>query len=79
MDHTSPPDRVLAVDLDGTLIRSDMLYETFWSALAKSWTTPFVALGSLASGRAALKARLGGMAAVDIGLLPYNTEIVSYV
>lgn len=79
MDHTSPPDRVLAVDLDGTLIRSDMLYETFWSALAKSWTTPFVALGSLAGGRAALKARLGGMAAVDIGLLPYNTEIVSYV
>jgi 4-hydroxybenzoate polyprenyltransferase/phosphoserine phosphatase len=79
LDHTSPPDRVLAVDLDGTLIRSDMLYETFWSALAKSWTTPFLALGSLAGGRAALKERLSGLAAVDIGLLPYNTEIVAYV
>lgn len=79
LDQTSPQDRVLAVDLDGTLIRSDMLYETFWSAFSRNWTTPVIALGSLAGGRAALKARLGGLAEVDVALLPYNTEIVAYV
>ena len=48
--------------LDGTLIRSDMLYETFWSAMARSWTTPLVATAALARGRAALKQRLGDLA-----------------
>lgn len=72
-------DRVLAVDLDGTLIRTDMLYETFWSAFSRNWTTPVVALGSLAGGRAALKARLAGMADVDVQALPYNETIIAHV
>lgn len=71
--------RVLAVDLDGTLIRTDMLFETFWSALAHNWTTPFVAAAGLAKGRAAMKQRLCEMSDVDIAVLPYNEDVVNYV
>ena len=28
---------ILVVDLDGTLLRSDMLFETFWSAFGLDW------------------------------------------
>jgi hypothetical protein len=50
--------RVLAVDLDGTLIRSDMLFETFWSAMSRNWATPLIAAAGLTRGRAAMKQRL---------------------
>ena len=35
---------VLVVDLDGTLIRSNMLVENFWSALAENWKIPFTSI-----------------------------------
>mgnify|MGYP002621519389 CR=1 FL=1 len=49
---------VLAVDLDGTLIRSDMLLESFWAALARDAPATLRALFHLRQGRAALKAAL---------------------
>lgn len=72
-------DRTLVVDLDGTLIRSDMLVESFWAACAQRWTAPFLALAGLRQGRAALKARLGAMGPVDAAGLPYNAEVLAYV
>ena len=36
-DHREPP---LVVDLDGTLLRSDMLYESFFAALGRDWLSP---------------------------------------
>ncbi len=72
-------DRTLVVDLDGTLLRSDMLYESFWAALSHSWTVPFSAIAALASGRAALKRRLAGLGSVDPALLPFNEAAVEYV
>jgi 4-hydroxybenzoate polyprenyltransferase/phosphoserine phosphatase len=71
--------RVLAVDLDGTLIRSDMLFETFWSALARNWATPVVAVAGLTRGRAHMKQQLCALAEVDVALLPYNEAVVDYV
>jgi 4-hydroxybenzoate polyprenyltransferase/phosphoserine phosphatase len=70
---------VLVVDLDGTLVRSDSLFEAFWSAFAKSLTTPFVAAMSLLGGRAALKRRLTELSRVDVASLPYNNEVVAYI
>jgi len=74
-----PDERVLVVGLDGTVIRSDMLFESFWACFSKTWTTPLLALSSLASGRAALKRRLCMMASVDAALLPYNSEVIAYL
>lgn len=70
---------VLAVDLDGTLIRSDMLHETFWSAFARDWRTPLHALAGLAGGKAALKARLAALAPPDPATLPYVPEVLAHI
>ena len=73
-------DRTLVVDLDGTLIRSDMLVESFWAACAQRWTAPFLALASLwRGGRPGLKARLGELGPVDPAGLPYNAAVLDYI
>jgi len=69
---------VLVVDLDGTLVRSDLLFETFWSSLSQDWRTPFIALTALTNGRAALKKRLTDLSSVDVSSLPYNDEVIDY-
>jgi 4-hydroxybenzoate polyprenyltransferase/hydroxymethylpyrimidine pyrophosphatase-like HAD family hydrolase len=70
---TSTP---LAVDLDGTLVRSDMLMESLAAALKRN---PLVALSLpfwLAGGRAKLKAELAKRAEVDVTLLPYDPAVL---
>ncbi|WP_375687383.1 UbiA family prenyltransferase [Pseudooceanicola sp. LIPI14-2-Ac024] len=67
---------VLVCDLDGTLLRTDMLFETFWAAFASRWTAPVPATWALLRGRAALKAHLAGEARVDVALLPYNDAVI---
>ncbi|MEO1468156.1 MAG: UbiA family prenyltransferase [Pseudomonadota bacterium] len=73
---------VLAVDLDGTLIRSDMLLETWWSVVSQK---PGVAAGALATlardGRAAFKAVLAeaGAENVDPAALPWNEAVLERV
>jgi 4-hydroxybenzoate polyprenyltransferase/phosphoglycolate phosphatase-like HAD superfamily hydrolase len=71
--------KVLAVDLDGTLLRSDMLYESFWAALSGNFSTPLIALRGLSGGRAQLKSSLAGLATIDVTLLPYNEAVIERV
>ena len=73
--------RVLVVDLDGTLIRSDLLLESFWAAVAADWRLPFRALGTLfrARRRAALKRMLAERAVPDPAVLPYNPEVLALI
>lgn len=71
--------RILVVDLDGTLIRSDLLMESFWAGLARDWRTPFHALSALRGGRAALKQRMAASATLRPELLPYHDAVLSYV
>lgn len=40
------PREILVVDLDGTLLRSDMLFESFWSAFGRDWRSPFLAVAA---------------------------------
>jgi 4-hydroxybenzoate polyprenyltransferase/phosphoserine phosphatase len=70
---------VLIVDLDGTLLRSDMLFETFWSSIGRNWRSTFRALVSLRKGKAALKHDLAETAEIDVATLPYDAEVVAYV
>lgn len=76
-DSTGPG--VLVVDLDGTLIRSDMLDETFWAGVARDWRVLPRALAAAAGGRAALKARLAAMARPDPASLPYRPEVLALI
>lgn len=76
--HPEGEDRpVLVCDLDGVLIRTEMLHETFWASVAAGWTAPLVALGALMRGRRALKATLAERGRVDPEHLPYRPEIVA--
>ena len=79
MDQATQVRPVLVVDLDGTLVRSDMLYESFWSAFSRDWRTPMRALAGLLHGKAALKARLAALGAPDPATLPYNAEVLQVI
>jgi 4-hydroxybenzoate polyprenyltransferase/phosphoserine phosphatase len=69
----------LAVDLDGTLLRSDMLLESFWSACGRNWRSPFAAARALLRGKAELKRYLAGQADVDVATLPYDETVIDYI
>ncbi|WP_305983949.1 UbiA family prenyltransferase [Roseibium sp. MMSF_3544] len=70
---------VLVVDLDGTLLKSDVLFENFWNALGKNWLGCLKALALLPQGRAAFKAKLAEVAKLEPETLPYNQDVISYV
>ncbi|MEX6506854.1 UbiA family prenyltransferase [Jiella sp. M17.18] len=77
MDARVPQtERPIFVDLDGTLIRSDLLWETLFLAARQSpqlmWRLPLWA----AEGKARLKAELARAVEFDAALLPYRTEVV---
>lgn len=69
----------LIVDLDGTLIKTDMLHESFWSSVKRNPSTAFLALISLVYGKAALKDRLSATSDVDVATLPYNQSVIKYI
>ncbi|MDC1412612.1 UbiA family prenyltransferase [Amylibacter sp.] len=71
--------KVLVVDLDGTLLKSDMLYESFWSAFGRNWRSPFLSVAALGRGIAALKTYLHSEADIDATSLPYNEAVIDYV
>ena len=71
--------KVLVVDLDGTLIRSDMLYETFWDAIRTDWTNICGSVKALRRGRATLKSYLSKKSNVNVETLPYNHEVIEYI
>ena len=70
---------VLVVDLDHTLLKSDMLFESFWSAFGKDWRSPFRSILASFQGKAALKHYLAETAKVDFTRLPYDAEVINYI
>ncbi len=69
----------LVVDLDGTLTRSDLLYESVCALLKNNLlyllALPFWLLG----GKAALKRQIARRADVAVDLLPWNDEFLSWL
>lgn len=70
---------MLAVDLDGTLLRSDMLFESLCSAFGRDWRSPFLSAAALTGGRAALKRYLARASAVEVATLPYDAGVLAYI
>ena len=69
----------LVVDLDDTLIHTDMLLETFWAAISVRWLNIIPAMRALSKGKAAFKRTLEEMGTVNVELLPYNQEVIRYI
>lgn len=68
----------LCVDLDGTLVRSDLLLECLLSML-DSRATLLKLPHLLTTNRAALKRRAAACGRIDTSLLPYNEELLAYL
>lgn len=78
-DKTSFRNAPIIVDLDGTLIYSDMLYETALSAVIRAPLVAFKAPSMLSKGKAFLKQQFAQRAAFDPLLLPYNEDLIAWL
>jgi 4-hydroxybenzoate polyprenyltransferase len=67
----------LNVDLDGTLIRSDLLIESAFAYLGRNPLGIFSLLFALFRGKAALKARIASATAIDVSALPYDEDVMA--
>ncbi|WP_122875726.1 UbiA family prenyltransferase, partial [Pseudomonas viridiflava] len=74
--QTHPP---LVVDLDGTLLRSDLLFETAMAFIRQHPLQVFKLLLWLLQGKASLKRGLALATQLDIALLPYDAEVIEYI
>lgn len=78
-DSRSDPRTPLAVDLDGSLLRSDLLIESLF-VLARQRPLQLLRLPLWwLGGRARLKRKLAQLAMPDIYSLPYRTEVLGYL
>lgn len=73
------PDVPLAVDLDGTLVRTDTLHENLLVLFKQApWLLLLVPLWVL-KGKAFFKAEVARRAALDAACLPYNEELLVFL
>ncbi|MBO1041644.1 UbiA family prenyltransferase [Brucella pituitosa] len=69
----------LAVDLDGTLIATDLLWESAFVLLKKNPLFLFLLPIWLLSGKAHLKQQIARRIVMDASLLPYRQEFLEYL
>lgn len=69
----------LVVDLDGTLLRSDVLIETGFSFIKDKPLRFFEPIFWLMSGKASLKDRLSKEANLDVTVLPYDQQVLKLI
>lgn len=72
-------DEILVVDLDHTLIKTDLLHEQCLIALKKNLLYGFSILMALFKGKVALKQFLSSIAPIDPTQLPYNEEVLTLI
>jgi len=67
------------VDLDGTLLLTDSLYESVISLIHYRPLTAFALPLWLASGKAVLKAKIADHVSLDVTTLPYNSALIDWL
>jgi 4-hydroxybenzoate polyprenyltransferase len=75
--QTSEP--AICVDLDGTLVRTNLLLETFLAAVRRNPMVLFLAALWLWRGKPVLKQNLAACVTLDPALLPYNEPLIHYL
>ena len=69
----------LCVDLDGTLIRTDLLWESLLALLKQRPLSIFQLPFWLLKGRAYFKHQIASRVTLDVALLPYHQELVEFL
>ena len=72
----SPP---LVVDLDGTVVKTDLLLESVLALLRRKPQYVFILLAWLLQGKANFKHQVARRAALDVSILPYRAELLDYI
>lgn len=70
---------VLVIDLDETLIRTDLLIEGIFHYSIQELKNPFQIIKNLFRGKAELKAFLWNKTDLDVETLPYSIEVISFI
>ena len=81
MPHPPPPENQipLVVDLDGTLIKTDLLWESLSRLLRRNPLQLFPVLFWWTRGRALLKQKLAARVRIDPATLPYNKSFMEFL
>jgi 4-hydroxybenzoate polyprenyltransferase len=69
----------LVVDLDGTLVRSDLLVESAFAHLGHDPLRVVGLLSAVRGGKAAVKAEIAAKTEIDVSHLPYDEDVVSLI
>ncbi len=70
---------VLAVDLDGSLIKTDLLYESLMLLIKKNIFYVLLLPFWLVKGKVFFKHQIATRVDFDAALLPYNTKVINYI
>ncbi|HET6618997.1 MAG TPA: UbiA family prenyltransferase [Dongiaceae bacterium] len=71
--------RPLVIDLDGTLVRTDLLYESYFNTIADGPAHHWAIFRNLLKGKAPLKAYLASASTLDYKTLPYEAAILDLI
>lgn len=69
----------LVVDLDGTLVRTDLLFESYFASITQGLRHHFSTVKALFRGKAALKSYLAEANTVDHTVLPYDADVLELI
>lgn len=69
----------LCVDLDGTLVRTDMLHEAILDVAKQQPLSLLKAFGMRNHTKAGIKYRIGELARLDVSNLPYQAQIIELI
>ena len=69
----------ICVDLDGTLVATDTLHETFFALLASKPSKIFDCLCWILKGKAVFKSKLSDAQKIDIEKLPWNESLIDWL
>jgi 4-hydroxybenzoate polyprenyltransferase len=75
----SATDQPIVVDLDGTLIATDLLVESGSALVASRPSRTPAMLGALVRGKAPLKTFLAGEVSLDVTVLPYREDVLVWL
>ncbi|WP_426441034.1 UbiA family prenyltransferase [Bradyrhizobium genosp. P] len=78
-DTEGSRDKPLVVDLNGSLLLTDVLYESFLNILPLGFYANFAAVRAVANGKAAVKHRLAQASELDYATLPYNACVMDII
>lgn len=72
-----PQNRPLVLDVDGTLLRTDLLFEALWAGMGQApWATLRACFGNLTD-KAALKTELASIVTLRMDLMPANDDVLA--